>query len=297
MVLLLVSCRQQAGWLPSSFPLRIDITCPTVVHAVVDIRLLSRLAFLHAVPDTRTPCVFILLHRCRALIAVFTTVQPVVDTFFFWLPLYYEAKLVAAIYLWANDLEGTRRVWARWAQPLVARYEPLMDHWLAESKSLAREWLHSNSMRLLALAQQKFFQYLSQLQQQVPGSGGGAQLEAPARRSRKGPSRAGSKSRRAAEESPEESEEEEGEEEALDGSEDEAEEEVIVAVPVAAGGKKANGRGKKKGAGSSEVPAPSPSRFSSFSLASFYSSRSSDLQADDLRAGLKAFPIITEKDE
>ncbi|KAL4859186.1 putative aldo-keto reductase 2 [Chlorella vulgaris] len=242
-------------------------------------------------PATRTNDTLLRQWCCYwALIAVFTTVQPVVDTFFFWLPLYYEAKLVAAIYLWANELEGTRR-------PLVARYEPLMDHWLAESKSLAREWLHSNSMRLLALAQQKFFQYLSQLQQQVPGSGGGAQLEAPARRSRKGPSRTGSKSRRAAEDSPEESEEEEEEEEALDGSEEEAEEEVIVAVPVAAGGKKAKGRGKKKGAGSSEVPAPSPSRFSSFSLASFYSSRSSDLQADDLRAGLKAFPIITEKDD
>lgn len=34
--------------------------------------------------------------------AVFTAVQPVADTFCFWLPLYYEAKLALAVYLWAN---------------------------------------------------------------------------------------------------------------------------------------------------------------------------------------------------
>lgn len=38
--------------------------------------------------------------------AVFTAVQPLADAFCFWLPLYYEAKLVLAVYLWAN---GARR--------------------------------------------------------------------------------------------------------------------------------------------------------------------------------------------
>lgn len=34
--------------------------------------------------------------------AVFTAAQPLADTFCWWLPLYYEAKLGLAVYLWAN---------------------------------------------------------------------------------------------------------------------------------------------------------------------------------------------------
>ena len=46
----------------------------------------------------------LLRHWCTfwALMAVFTALQPLADTFIFWLPLYYEAKLAFAVYLWAN---------------------------------------------------------------------------------------------------------------------------------------------------------------------------------------------------
>ncbi|KAL4438055.1 hypothetical protein ABPG77_004276 [Micractinium sp. CCAP 211/92] len=107
-----------------------------------------------------------------ALMAVFTAVQPVADTFFFWLPLYYEAKLALAVYLWANDLAGAQHVWARWFHPLVSRYEPVVDRRLGESKALAREWLHSNSMRLLALAQAKALAWLAQVQAQAQQAAG-----------------------------------------------------------------------------------------------------------------------------
>ncbi|EFN53264.1 hypothetical protein CHLNCDRAFT_137198 [Chlorella variabilis] len=135
----------------------------------------------------------LLRHWCQfwALMAVFTAVQPLADAFCFWLPLYYEAKLVLAVYLWANELSGSQHVWVRWAQPLVSRYEPLVDRWLAESKALAREWLHSNALRLLALAQQKFFAWLAQVQQQA---GGGAAAAAAPRHGRSA-RRAGSKAR------------------------------------------------------------------------------------------------------
>lgn len=213
--------------------------------------------------------------------AAFTAVQPLADTFFFWLPLYYEAKLVLALYLWCNELEGSQRVWARWVQPAVSRYEPLVDRWLAESKALARDWLHSNSLRLLALAQQKFFQYISQLQQATPG--------AAARPARRAPARRGSgKARRVVEESEEELEEEE----------EEVEEEEELAEEEAAPSKGSAKARRKKGGAADELPtSTAAARFSAFSLSSFYSARSSDLQAEDVRAGLKAFPISAEKDE
>ena len=57
--------------------------------------------------------------------------------------------------LLAADLAGAQYVWARWFQPLISQYEPLVDRRLAESKAMAGDWLHSNAMRLLALAQAK----------------------------------------------------------------------------------------------------------------------------------------------
>ena len=53
----------------------------------------------------------LLRHWCTfwALMAVFTALQPLADTFIFWLPFYYEAKLAFAVYLWANGGCWARR--------------------------------------------------------------------------------------------------------------------------------------------------------------------------------------------
>jgi hypothetical protein len=47
-----------------------------------------------------------------ALMAVFTAAQPLADTFFFWLPFYYEAKLFVAIYLWVNGEPHWSAAWS-----------------------------------------------------------------------------------------------------------------------------------------------------------------------------------------
>ncbi|KAL4458732.1 hypothetical protein ABPG75_013597 [Micractinium tetrahymenae] len=238
-----------------------------------------------------------------ALMAVFTAVQPVADTFCFWLPLYYEAKLALAVYLWANDLAGAQHVWARWFHPLVSRYEPVVDRRLGESKAFAREWLHSNSMRLLALAQAKALAWLAQVQaqaQQAAGrvASGGSPGEAAAAASAGAPAEAtGAAPRRSARAAAAAKRGGRGGRRAADESEDEfeAEEETENAVDANAGRR---GSGVDKKAAVPAVP-DEPllgSVFSSrFSLASFYSARSSDLQTQDVQAGLKGFPILVDK--
>ncbi|KAI7841400.1 hypothetical protein COHA_005017 [Chlorella ohadii] len=97
----------------------------------------------------------------------YRTYKPLLDTFLFWIPFYYEAKLALAVYLWANDLAGAQYVYLRWFQPLVASYEPLVDRRLAESKALTSEWLHSNALRLVAAMQQRALAWLASLQLQA----------------------------------------------------------------------------------------------------------------------------------
>jgi hypothetical protein len=206
--------------------------------------------------------------------------------------LHTSASLIAASL--SADLAGTQQVWTRWAQPLVARYEPAFDRHLAESKALAREWLHSNALRLLAVAQQRFFAWLAQLQQQQQAAAAPPPPEPlPRARSTR---RAGSKGRTLSTDL-EEVEADAGEDVDLI---DEAGDEPSPELPPPRRGSKAAARGGKpnggKGGKGGDVAAPAepPKRFSSFSLASFYSARSADLQAEDMQAGLKAFPIIAD---
>lgn len=342
--------------------------------------------------------------------AVFTAVQPVADTFFFWLPLYYEAKLALAVYLWANgegrrqgrpgsargssgvhsgspmalccaeyraffghvqyaglqgpwsrqpffihilttcaasaaqptpcclavtpfacssavasspphphnprsppththlhtshpyhptpaDLAGAQHVWARWFHPLVSRYEPVVDRRLGESKALAREWLHSHSMRLLALAQAKALAWLAQVQAQAQQAAGrmasspgevaaAASADAPAeavgaapRSSSRAASTAAKRSGRSVRRIVEE-----------EYSEEEFEAEETENAADANAGKRAGGQAGGSGSGEKKAAAPAVpdepllAAFSSrFSLASFYSARSSDLQVGRMR--------------
>lgn len=255
--------------------------------------------------------------------AVFTAVQPLADTFCFWLPLYYEAKLAAAVYLWANgaplclrtllcfmtccagygccvsssqlpeprpaaaaaaagltlwccalppscpagaDLAGAQHVWARWFQPAVSQYEPLVDRRLAESKAVAKDWLHSNSMRLLALAQARVLAWLASVQQQAAAAAGRPAAPAAAAAA-----------------------EEEEEPAALRGRDAPR---TTRRRGAASPAKRASG---KAAGGAGEVPEEGlQARTSSFSLSTFFSARSGDLQAEDLAAGLKslkAYPL------
>ena len=93
--------------------------------------------------------------------AAFTAVQPVADTFLFFVPLYYSAKLAFACYLWANNLAGADLVYNRYVQPYVVQYEPLVDSKIAEVRGLASEFLSSNFAKGVQWLQQRAVQALA----------------------------------------------------------------------------------------------------------------------------------------
>jgi receptor expression-enhancing protein 1/2/3/4 len=115
--------------------------------------------------------------------AAFTAVQPIADTFLFFIPLYYSAKLAFACYLWANKLQGAELVYMRYVQPFVARQEPMVDRKLAEARSMisdhasrhlksAVEWAREKAREFTAQAMQAVVQQPQRVSRgQAPGAG------------------------------------------------------------------------------------------------------------------------------
>lgn len=111
-------------------------------------------------PQLLTPLV-IHIH-CRVLMAAFSAVSPFADMFLFFIPLYYEAKLALAIYLWANNLAGASLVYHRYAEPYIHMYEPLLDKKIAEVKTFARTLVSTNFARAIQWLQAKAVAVLTQ---------------------------------------------------------------------------------------------------------------------------------------
>lgn len=94
--------------------------------------------------------------------AAFSAVQPLADTFLFFIPLYYEAKLAFAIYLWANNLAGAALVYERYAEPFISQYEPLMDKKIDDLKNVSRALISTNFAKALQWVQAKAVAALTQ---------------------------------------------------------------------------------------------------------------------------------------
>lgn len=99
---------------------------------------------------------------CRVIIAAFTAVQPIADMFLFFIPFYYSLKLAFACYLWANDLEGTKYVYEKYAKPYIHRYEPTVDSKISHFKQLVSDVVTSNASRVVRYVQGLLLKSLSQ---------------------------------------------------------------------------------------------------------------------------------------
>lgn len=102
------------------------------------------------------------MNRCRVIIAAFTAVQPIADMFLFFIPFYYSLKLAFACYLWANDLEGTKYVYEKYAKPYIHLYEPTVDSKISHFKQIVSDVVTSNASRVVRYVQGLLLKSLSQ---------------------------------------------------------------------------------------------------------------------------------------
>lgn len=68
--------------------------------------------------------------------AVLTAVQTIADSFLFFIPFYYTAKLALFYYLWMNNMEGSVLVYNRYLAPFVHTYEAYVDQKISRVKVL-----------------------------------------------------------------------------------------------------------------------------------------------------------------
>lgn len=98
------------------------------------------------------------------LLAGFTAIQPLADTFLFFLPLYYEAKLAFVVYMWYPALSGAQHLYHQYAEPFIIQHEPLVDRRLEDGKKLLGSWAAQNASRAVQWAQNMVINLLRQTQ-------------------------------------------------------------------------------------------------------------------------------------
>ena len=60
------------------------------------------------------------------------------------IPLYYEAKLLFVIWLWHPQTKGAISLYTTTVQPLLSHYEPQIDKFIAEGRSIASDAFSAN---------------------------------------------------------------------------------------------------------------------------------------------------------
>jgi len=94
---------------------------------------------------------------------MFLNMEFLVDTTFFWFPLYYPAKLFFLLWCFLPQFRGATWVFERVVQPLLGKHEDTIDASMEEVAELVKEAqgrMRSNSEQLLVNIRSRSTQYL-----------------------------------------------------------------------------------------------------------------------------------------
>lgn len=98
--------------------------------------------------------------------ALFTTVERLLlDWLVFWLPLYYEAKVLFIIYLWHPKTQGAMNIYNSTVRPFLVSHEATVDQYIQESKTWMSDFLAAHFHRLTQFLQSKAHVAVAALQQ------------------------------------------------------------------------------------------------------------------------------------
>ena len=111
------------------------------------------------------------IDHCRVVMAAFSAIQPFADALLFFLPLYFPAKLAFACYLWVNNLAGTELVYTKYVEPVVTKYEPLVDRQIAEAREMVTDLVSRTFSRAVRWLQTKITAALANAHQSAQQNG------------------------------------------------------------------------------------------------------------------------------
>lgn len=76
------------------------------------------------------------------VLALFSTVERLLDVFFFWLPFYSLGKVFLVVYLWYPGTKGAQVVYNRFVRVHLGKHEPKIDGIVNDAKNWALELYH-----------------------------------------------------------------------------------------------------------------------------------------------------------
>ncbi|GMH44145.1 hypothetical protein BSKO_12079 [Bryopsis sp. KO-2023] len=106
------------------------------------------------------------------VLALFSTVERILDAFLFWLPFYNLGKVFLVVYLWYPGLNGAQAIYNKVVRVNLGRYEPKIDEAVSEARTWAFDLFNHHKQNFLGLGRKYGFNVLAKLQGFSKKSGG-----------------------------------------------------------------------------------------------------------------------------
>mmetsp|Transcript_16796 Transcript_16796/g.46926 ORF Transcript_16796/g.46926 Transcript_16796/m.46926 type:complete len:177 (+) Transcript_16796:575-1105(+) len=114
------------------------------------------------------------------VLALWTATERVADYIIFWMPLYYEAKVLSVIFLWHPKTQGALYLYATMVQPWMASNQVAIDSNIDSAHTWVAEKISANFNRALSYVQYRAHEaiaYMQEVSQRHQQGQGGAGLE------------------------------------------------------------------------------------------------------------------------
>jgi receptor expression-enhancing protein 1/2/3/4 len=105
-------------------------------------------------------------------LAIFTGAERLLDMFVFWMPLYYEAKLLFVVWLWHPRSKGAVYLYQHSLQPLLLAHEQTIDRKIEEFKAMGGDFVAGNFSKAIQWIQANAYGAVQQLQNLQNRAGG-----------------------------------------------------------------------------------------------------------------------------
>lgn len=98
------------------------------------------------------------------VLALFSTVERVLDAFLFWLPFYNLGKVLLVVYLWYPGWNGAQAIYNKVVRVNLRRYEPRIDEAVGDAKTWAVDLYNHHKQNVMGLGKKYGFDILVKLQ-------------------------------------------------------------------------------------------------------------------------------------
>uniref|UniRef100_A0A061RTM4 HVA22-like protein n=1 Tax=Tetraselmis sp. GSL018 TaxID=582737 RepID=A0A061RTM4_9CHLO len=99
------------------------------------------------------------------VLALWTAFERVADMLIFWIPLYYEAKVISVILLWHPKTQGAQYLYETMLQPWLHANQAAIDSHLERGQAWITDKISANLSRALGYVQHRAHEAIAYMQQ------------------------------------------------------------------------------------------------------------------------------------